>query len=379
MRAADSFAVPPGAFSCPEAFVEDVAGARRGLAHWILNGGLQLAGGAHAGGVCGQLSAQGEPIYVYPEITGYYLQWLAWHAHCEGPSPELKARAEAAQRWLGQWALDGPRAPTRIYLRSDQMDWRNHATFCFDLAMVVRGLGAAHEKSLLDIDSALVDRLCAALAPLIAADGCFNACVPHDARTVLPCVWSTGRGPFLAKAASGILAAARELELPAAIRSAATTTLRACFAWAIDLPHDHSHAFLYTIEGLACDERVAPPRATMDALLVQFVALLARTRTVGFMPESPTSCSTRRLDIVGQAIRAAVVLRAHGFSLSPHRRLIDCQVGALVSCLQHGYVPFDARDKPGVANGWATLFAEQALAWSRELDYEARARCPYLV
>lgn len=379
MRAVDSFAVLPVASSCAEALSEDVANACRGLTHWILNGGLQLAQGVHAGGVCGQLTAEGQPIYVYPEITGYFLQWLAWRADCEGPTPELKARAEAAQRWLGQWAREGPRAPTRIYLRSEHPDWRNDATFCFDLAMVVRGLGAASEKGLLDLDSMLVERLCAALAPLIAADGCLDACRPHDARATLPRVWSTGRGPFLAKAASGILAAARELELPSAIRAAAAKTLRACFAWAIDLPHDYSHAFLYTIEGLACDASLAPPRATMDALLVQFVALLARTRTAGFMPESLTSLSTRRLDIVGQAIRAAVVLRAHGFSLPPYRRLIDRQIVALVSCLQQGYVPFDARDKPGVANGWATLFAEQALAWSRELDCEARGRCPYLV
>ena len=58
--------------------------APRVLASWLLNGGVQLTRGPHAGGVVGSVDADGRPAYVYPEITGYYMQWLAWLAAGDG-------------------------------------------------------------------------------------------------------------------------------------------------------------------------------------------------------------------------------------------------------------------------------------------------------
>ena len=47
------------------------------LRGWLLEGPAQLRTGEHAGGVAGSFDAQGRAGYVYGEITGYYLHWLA--------------------------------------------------------------------------------------------------------------------------------------------------------------------------------------------------------------------------------------------------------------------------------------------------------------
>ena len=62
--------------------------ARRRIAQWLL-GGVRLSAGPHAGGVAGAIDGDGRPLYVYPEVTGYYLQWLAWMASQQGATSAL--------------------------------------------------------------------------------------------------------------------------------------------------------------------------------------------------------------------------------------------------------------------------------------------------
>ncbi|HVO91149.1 MAG TPA: hypothetical protein VMV45_21625, partial [Casimicrobiaceae bacterium] len=179
------------------------------LVNWILDSGVQLAVGPHAGGVAGRLDADGRPQYVYPEITGYYLQWLASRSSRGVSAPQAWSRADAAQRWLRRWIALVPTAPTRVYLHHAPDDWRNHARFCFDYAMVLRGLASAAEQDLLEADAHLVERLCANLLDLVGDDGLLEACVRAPGQDELPARWSTHRGPFLAKAARGIMVASR--------------------------------------------------------------------------------------------------------------------------------------------------------------------------
>ena len=54
------------------------------IAEWLLRGPAQLTSGPHAGAVAGLIEAGQRPGYAYPEITGYYLQWLAWRAARNG-------------------------------------------------------------------------------------------------------------------------------------------------------------------------------------------------------------------------------------------------------------------------------------------------------
>jgi hypothetical protein len=40
---------------------------------WLLHSALQIDVGAHRGAIAGWLDSGGNPVFVYPEIAGYYL------------------------------------------------------------------------------------------------------------------------------------------------------------------------------------------------------------------------------------------------------------------------------------------------------------------
>ncbi len=98
--------------------LESTAGAARAAAvrlrHWLLHGPAQLSDGRHCGGVAGGISA-GAPVYVYAEITGYFLHWLADLTHVE--SREIVSeRARRAIDWTTRQFAAGRVPPTRAYL-----------------------------------------------------------------------------------------------------------------------------------------------------------------------------------------------------------------------------------------------------------------------
>src|SRR5438093_555477 len=111
---------------------------------WLLDSCIQIPDGPQRGGVAGWLDWLGKPAFVYPEITGYYLTWLAF---LKIASPDqldrIRSRAGAALGWLASWLESDRLPPTRIYLLPETEDWRNRVTFSFDLAMLWRGVRAA--------------------------------------------------------------------------------------------------------------------------------------------------------------------------------------------------------------------------------------------
>jgi len=331
------------------------------LVRWLLAGPVQRADG----GVAGWVDARGGAAYVYPEIAGYYLQWLAWRAtEGDGHGPLIR-RAEATQRWLAQWAsAPGPPA-TRVHQVAGPPDWRNDAVFCFDLAMVLRGLAAATEQRLIGSDDALVDTVYCELDRLIGADGDFDACRVH-ARTdgPFPTRWSTQRGAFLAKAAAGVdFAALRLPSMPARLRDAARTTFDASLDALLAAPHAETHPLLYALEGyLNWPAHPDFVRRLPDAIAC-FDALVARCDALGRVPESTLDAGPARLDIVAQAMRVALLLDHHG-GTTRHRACVQ----RLATTLRHavtseGAVPFVHEAAPLQRNAWATMFASQALAW----------------
>src|SRR6266446_5666404 len=50
------------------------------IADWLLHSNVRIRSGRHAGAIAGWLNEHGEPEFAYPEITGYYLSWLAFVA-----------------------------------------------------------------------------------------------------------------------------------------------------------------------------------------------------------------------------------------------------------------------------------------------------------
>jgi hypothetical protein len=99
--------------------------------------------GAHAGGVAGCVSTCGSAKYVYPEIAGYYLQWLTWRAQRFGKFTCTRRRRRRGTAVACRLAFGRRPAADAVHLRGADNDWRNRAVFCFDLAMVLRGLAAA--------------------------------------------------------------------------------------------------------------------------------------------------------------------------------------------------------------------------------------------
>jgi hypothetical protein len=347
-RAAPRSAHPLEARSAPD--------ARAALASWLLGPHVQIGAGIHAGAAAGWIDGSGSALYVYPEITGYYLQWLAWRAACRGANDELRQRAAAAQRWLDSWArADAPQ--TRVYLRRSEPDWRNEALFFFDLAMVIRGLANAARTGLIEADTALIDRVSELLLRLVATDGQFDACVRTRPDADIPARWSTRRGPFLSKAAAGVLTAVAQFPaMPRALERAAEASFRTSIESMADAPHADTHARLYAIEGALCRLDHQSVVRTLPAIEGQLRDIIRSSKASGQIPESRNG-GLVRLDIVAQTIRAAALLPER----TP-RNDVEPMMRMLVGCVDPELgILFSPSERPGQYNAWTAMFAEQAL------------------
>lgn len=357
------------------------------VGRWLLGGPAQVRQGVHAGGVAGCLQRHDVAAYVYPEITGYYLQWLAWRACRFGPTPEVERAARAAQHWLAVWLRLSDPPHTRLEVGSDAPDWRNDAVFCFDVAMVLRGLAAAAAAGLLTPDRAVVGGVVAQLQRLVASDGLFAACVPNQRHAQLPQRWSTRRGPFLAKAAAGVIVAARTLtDVPLPLVRASHATFDACLDWFVDTPHDDVHPMLYACEGmLSLPEH--PRFAAMLPAMGQVVdRLLHLAGPDGALPEAHSrrapAANPARVDILAQLLRAGLLVGAHRPQDQPDRLALTRLRHALErQMLPEGAFRFALHDEASPLNVWATMFSDQALclAASPRLAAAARDGDPLLV
>jgi len=336
------------------------------LAAWLLNVAPCRAG-PHAGAIAGCISVSGAASYVYPEIAGYYLQWLAWRARRYGHSAELAERAAGVQRWLVRW-LAMPGLPTRVHLDGTSDDWRNRASFVFDVAMVLRGLGAAAAAKVLVPDPSVVAGVSRELVRLIGDDGAFVACIAHENAGPLPDRWSTRRGPFLAKAAAGVIHAAATLDgVPAALAKAAERTFQASLAALAREPHRETHPLLYAFEGVLNLPTHPRFHDTLPVVSAQFDILLAQAGNDGHLPESLGVAVGRgpsRVDVIAQALRVGHLLAAHRPQCPPDRVALARLRQALARQVRSsGGVAFARSVAPAQANVWATMFADQALAF----------------
>lgn len=347
----------------------DGATADGSIAEWLLEGPAQLRSGPHAGAIAGSVARSGSASYVYPEIAGYYLQWLAWRAHRFGSSKGLVLHACAVQRWLHVWLAAGDPPPTRVHLDGTTGDWRNRAVFCFDVAMVLRGLGAAARAQLLTPAAAVTAGVARQLERLVAADGQFDACAMNAAGDALPGRWSTRRGAFLAKAAAGVLTAASVLpDLPERVVRAAEDTYAASLAALALQPHREAHPLLYAFEGVLA--LPAHPRfaGALPVVAEQFDALLAQASPDGFVPETIAAIPAQgpeRVDVLAQTLRVGHLLTAHRPQQPPDRvALVRLRHALMRQVHGSGAVTFarDAAAQPW--NVWAAMFADQALAFA---------------
>lgn len=333
------------------------ADAAARLRRFLTGPAIQVTEGRHAGAVMGALDAAGTAHYAYPEITGYYLHWLAEAR--DRIDAGAAVRACAAADWATRALADGAVPATRAYLRADEpADWRNDAVFFFDLAMLLRGLCAAHERGLVAMPAVAIGRLLEELARFVDADGRLLAARRLAGRPELPARWSTLGGPFEVKATSRVLLAERLVDLPARLQTACLALQDAYVAHTASTPLGMLHPTLYFAEGvLVCAAHAA---TDVGRLLAR---LLALGDADGHLPEAEDS-SVPRSDIVAQALRVGVLLRAHGIDGAPSLERLEALADTLVGrVLASGAMPFRADVDAPQANLWCSMFAEQALHW----------------
>jgi hypothetical protein len=357
--------------------LESIAGDARVVAarlrHWLLHGPAQLSDGKHCGGVAGCISA-GTPVYVYAEITGYFLHWLADLTQVE--SREIVSeRARRAIDWATRQFAGGRVPPTRSYLAAAQSDWRNDAVFFFDLAMLLRGLSAVTETGIEAPSRLLVDPLVAQLVQFVENDT-LRAMRSLRADAVLPQRWSTLGGPFLVKASSRVALADGLCELPRSLLGACALESARWSPVAARIPIDMLHPTLYFAEGLLLAD---PDRA--EAIAILLTRCLALQNADGSLPESESGSKLKRSDIIAQALRVGLLLRQRGIVGSPSDHSLDLLAAALLERVaDDGAIVFDPAAPMPEPNVWCAMFAEQALRWYADWrDNAAPARVEALV
>ena len=333
---------------CPTVVLD----AHRRLRQWLREAPIQVAHGAQRGGVAGTLTVNGSIEYVYPEITGYYLHWLALPDVRHLPRAHTRA-AEAAQ-WAERAYADSEPL-TRVHLHQHAEDWRNRSRFVFDLGMVAGGLSVAWANGLLAPMPTLAARLQSlALDFVDEGSGGLGAVAEPAAEQR----WSTMPGPFLAKPASRLLMLDRLHPGPAALRDACGRTLATHPA--TDQPgHVELHPALYHLEGVACGQ---PEHGRIAASLA---CMLALEDGQGRLPETPQG-ELLRCDVTAQALRLALWLRDAGITTADEA-LLARMAGALGDAVHHdGGIGFRLDQPAPLQNVWCAMFAEQALAaWLR--------------
>lgn len=340
--------------------------AARRIERWLLVSDVQLPDGAHRGGVAGWLDAEGQPAFVYLEITGYYLTAMAWLLAGGARSDEATLRANQRGRqavaWVHSAVSCGRLPPTRIHLRAGtDDDWRNRADFSFDLAMAIRGLVVFADVAG-DEDgraAAARDFLAARLAE-IRSD--YPLLPSHRLRngTPLPERWSTQRGPHHLKAAAVLLSAR--------LNDGLLPVSKATFShWADQLrigwPVAELHALLYGLEGLALAEE-----RELDRVEDGFRRIMQMQRPDGSLPADLGRSTSVRSDVLAQALRVGALLRAS-------RRLREEAWAERLERLAErllGYVRPDGSvgfaAHQGTSNAWCAMFAYQALVLHRSGD-----------
>jgi hypothetical protein len=356
---------------------EDLERAARAIERWLLTSGVQLAGGPHRGGVAGWLDAGGRPEFVYLEITGYYLTAMAWliggGARASEGAAVARERGRAALEWLGTALADGAVPPTRLHLDAGREDWRNAATFSFDLAMAARGaacLGAA-------VGTEAADPLVAAIAARVDEIRAGGAeLVSHAPRegsgARLPDRWSTRPGPHHVKAAAALLGLGPGALDPGLERACRATAARGAESLRTSWPCRELHPLLYGLEGLT----MLGPDTSDDLLdLVEgaYERLLELQRPDGALPaRALPEARGVRSDVLAQALRVGALLRAAGrlAGAAWGERLGGLTAALLRHVRPDGGVLFSVDQHR--ANAWCAMFAQQALVLQLSADCGAR-------
>jgi hypothetical protein len=345
------------------------------LEQWLISADVVLTAPRHvAGGVINYREADGMWDGVYPEICGYYLQFLA-HASTGSSGTPHREIAARVVRWLD--AEGGEGAPLTLYRRIEDLgavDWRNRCLFSFDLAIILRGLTMAEARWPGILPVGMVARYGGSAARIVER-GRLASHHLRDGRedVAIPMKWSTTRDVHHVKSAAA-LASLGQPSLDAIAQETARDE-GALLEQQRQQRMRELHPFLYSIEGWLMFWAQTNDAQCLHRAGASFAYLCSEfdRETADLPPSAGARQATVRADVLAQALRAGVILEAaaaldptaleiwHAMAPRLHRNL----AGRLSP---HGGVEFDMvrRDR----NSWASMFAWQAFAvWD-----QARAR-----
>ncbi|KAA5612869.1 hypothetical protein [Rhodovastum atsumiense] len=335
------------------------------IERWLLaEAQLGPAAGRCAGAVVNYLEPDGGWNGAYPEICGYFLQFLAAAA----PEGEAGPHREAARRvvlWLAAVGAGG--APLTLYHRraeTEAGDWRNHCLFAFDLAIVLRGLDAAAQRWPGLLPAGVMEPYAAALAG-ITAEGALASHVRRLGKpsVPVPVKWSTLPGLHHLKAAAALAGLGRP-ELAAIARATVAREARLLDRHGRERMRE-LHPFLYGIEGWLTLWGQGGAAQDLERARTGFAWAFGQLDlATGWMPPvvgAPPPAF--RSDVLAQMLRAGLVLEAAGAlpgEVAPAwprgRAALAASLRAMVT--PEGAVAFDATARH--RNSWAGMFAWQA-------------------
>lgn len=326
------------------------------LERWLCEGPAMVRAGPEAGAVAGRIALDGRPDYAYPEITGYFLTWLAF-LHGAGETQAVhRELADCASDWAGRWAATS--METRVHLRESGSDeWRNRAIFLFDVAMLIRGLAQVTRCGLVDParTTTTLARLTEQVMAMRGEDGALR-CLRQRGGSI-PDRWSTRGGPFLVKALASILHATQLWAAPKELTQAALTTLPG--VWPNDfatIHPDSDHAALYFVEGVLLGGDCGIPSPNAESHCQQIIWRRAMRSDNGLNPGVG-----HRHDVLAQWLRASLLMppKAIGEMETHRQRTVAMQLSEAVTA--DGWLPFGGNGFDSSANVWCAMFAHQAL------------------
>jgi hypothetical protein len=353
--------------------------ALRGLTAWLMSERVLQSQGGGAG-VANWLWPDGLHDGLYPEISGYYLQFLALAASGStvGGVSDAGAVAEPAARhaasrviaWLDQAGPAGD--PLTLYHRDmTQSDWRNKCLFAFDLGMIMRGFASVESRWPGIVPTAVNSRYAASIQSLVSHGHLRSHRLRAGAsESEIPVKWSTQVDVHHVKIAGALAGVGSRFEgvVAAIISEQAEALKREGTARMREL-----HPFLYLIEGWLMLWGQSGNRAFLDYAGIAFHILLRELDPErGTLPPiAGRHDLATRADVLAQALRAGVVLEQAAWFDGPAARQWSMARHALHDALlsrvtPEGGIEFDQVGRH--RNVWASLFSWQAL------DFVAQAR-----
>jgi hypothetical protein len=292
---------------------------------------------------------------LYPEIAGYYLTWIRFLHEVLGEEYAWTVRkADIAVQWLIH-QFENERALLTRYWPAGNHDWRNGATFSFDLAMIYRGLCGMENLVSEELRKRALDLVMSDLLRFGAARETLTPFLTRNGDTI-PDRWSTRPGGYQLKAAAALLFSAEPV--PRGLESVAANTYKQwAYAPAESESFDNLHAALYCVEGLI------------------LFAVNGWDEAWGLAAEKYRSVirvfRCTQSDVTAQALRAGCIL--HGRGILPglvSEEMLPKLAEALVTFIGSDGDVFYHRPSQSAKKHrsvWGGLFAHQALMFYGEI------------